>query len=215
MYPDTSPTTPVEVDHGHTMALVDQAAARPCRCAAKTIGYARTGADPADLRTAVIELGRLGVHSEHIYVDQAGDRSVDGLQLALRALNAGDTLAAASFARLGRSVAGLAQLVDQLDQLHVQLIVAGERIDTGPAARLLNMLALFQVELVDQAIAAADWTHRQRDDQRHPHHRVDAVQAVWLQQLFDAGMPRFQLGANFGVSRATVFRAAAQPANAV
>ena len=45
-----------------------------------------------------------------------------------------------------------------------------------------------------------------RHDQRHSFHHVDAVQRVWLQQLYDAGRPRLQLGQDFGVSRATVYR---------
>lgn len=68
MYPDTSPTTPVAIDHGLTLLADDQAAARPCRSSEQrptTVGYGRVSRDPADLRAAVLELHRLGVHSEH------------------------------------------------------------------------------------------------------------------------------------------------------
>lgn len=87
MYPETSPTTPVEINHGHALAAVDQAAARPCRTAQpKIVGYARTLLDPADLRAAVSELHQLGVHSENIYLDRdpAGGRGRDDWQLALQ-----------------------------------------------------------------------------------------------------------------------------------
>lgn len=70
------------------------------------------------------------------------------------------------------------------------------------------MLTQFQVDLVERALVDAEWVHSRRTDMRKPHHRVDAVQSVWLQQLYDAGMPRLQLGEHFGVSRATVFRVA-------
>ena len=217
MYPDTSPTTPVDVAHGHTLPTDDQAAARPCRSATrpggatspKTVGYARTRRDPADLRMAVIELHQLGVNSEHIYLDRAGELNSDGLQLALKILKAGDTLAVARLTRLGRSLASLTRLVNQLADLDVRLAVADEMFDSMSPARLLQLLTEFQVQLVDQAIEDADWMHERRTDMRHPFHRVDAVQAVWLHQLYDAGMPRFQLGQHFGVSRATVFRIAA------
>ena len=220
MYPETSPTTPVDVDHGHTLAASDQAAARPARCAsrpgrnptaARLIGYGRARRDPADLQLAVIELHGLGVHSEHIYLDQAGDRSHDGLQLALQQLRAGDILIVARLSRLGRSLASIRQVVDHLVERDACLVIGTEPFESMPPARLLQLLTQFQVALVDQAIEDADWDHRQRTDMRHPHHRIDAVQSVWLHQLFDAGVPRYQLGDHFGVSRATAFRAAAEP----
>lgn len=220
MYPETSPTTPVDVDHRHTLAAGDQAAARPARCAsrpssrvtaARLVGYGRARRDPADLQLAVIELHELGVHSEHIYLDRAGDRSHDELQLALQQLNAGDILVASRLSRLGRSLAGIHRVVDQLIERDARLVIGTEPFESMPPARLLQLLTQFQLALVDQAIEDADWTHRQRTDMRHPHHRIDAVQWVWLHQLFDAGVPRFQLGEHFGVSRATACRAAAEP----
>lgn len=211
MYPETSPTTPVEINHGHALAAVDQAAARPCRTAQpKIVGYARTLLDPADLRTAVIELNQLGVHSENIYLDRdlAGGRGRHDWQLALQALRAGDTVVVARLTRLGRSLAAITTLVDQLRQGGVGLNVGGELFDNLPPLRVLELVTQFQVELVDRAIADADWTFDQQDDMRHPHHRVDAVQSVWLHQLYDAGVPRFEMGEHFGVSRATVYRIA-------
>lgn len=216
MYPDTSPTTPVAIDHGLTLLADDQAAARPCRSSEQrptTVGYGRVSRDPADLRAAVLELHRLGVHSEHIYLDQVGDRTHDGLQLALQTLTPGDTIVASTLNRLARSLAALHHLVDQLAERNVHLVIDREPFAALSPARLLQMLTEFQVTLVDDAIKDAEWVHRQRDDQRHPFHRVDAVQRVWLNQLFDAGVPRFQLGKHFGVSRATAFRVAAEPRN--
>lgn len=221
MYPDTSPTTPVEVDHGNTLPLVDQAAARPCPCSApaagtpaKTVGYSRCSSAPDDVRAAVVELNRLGVASEHIYLDQPGERPQDGLQLALQALNPGDTFAVANLARLARSLARSAQLAEQVDTLGAHLEVAGERLAGLPPAKLLQLAAAAQVILVDQALSEVAWTHRlRRHDQRHSFHHVDAVQRVWLQQLYDAGRPRLQLGQDFGVSRATVYRFVTDPAD--
>lgn len=178
MYPQTSPTTPVDVDHRHTLAAGDQAAARPARCAsrpssrvtaARLVGYGRARRDPADLQLAVIELHELGVHSEHIYLDRAGDRSHDGLQLALQQLNAGDILVASRLSRLGRSLAGIHRVVDQLIDRDARLVIGTEPFESMPPARLLQLLTQFQLALVDQAIEDADWTHRQRTDMRHPH----------------------------------------------
>ena len=211
MYPETTPTTPIEVGHGHTLAAGEQASARPCRTRPpKLVGYARALLDPADLRTAVAELNQLGVHSENIYLDQAaaGGAGDDGIQAALQALRVRDTLVVANLTRLGRSLAAITELIDQLGDRGAGLNVGGELFDTLPQLQVLKMLTQFQVDLVERALVDAEWVHSRRTDMRKPHHRVDAVQSVWLQQLYDAGMPRLQLGEHFGVSRATVFRVA-------
>lgn len=157
-----------------------------------------------------MELNQLGVHSENIYLDQdlAGGRGSHDWQLALQALRAGDALVVARLTRLGRSLAAITTLVDQLRKRGVGLNVGGVMFDTLPPLRVLELVTQFQVELVDQAIADAEWTFNRQNDMRHPHIRVDAVQSVWLHQLYDAGMPRFKMGERFGVSRATVFRIA-------
>lgn len=115
----------------------------------------------------------------------------------------------AGLARLARSLAGLARIADQIAERGAQLVIAGERFSSLTPVNLLQLLAQFQVDLVDWSLEDAEWVHQQRQDERHPHHRLDAVQSVWLRELLDAGLPRNQLGEHFGVSRATLFRAAA------
>lgn len=214
MYPDTSPTTPVEVDHSGTLAADDQAAARPCRSDPhKLVGYARTLLDPADLRSAVVELNTLGVHSEHIYLDQvAGERGLDGLRLALRTLQPGDVLVVSRLARLARSLPHLAHLAAQVEQQGARLTVGADELTTLPHTHLLSLLTEFEVELVDQAIKDDAWETTQRTDGRGHTVRVSPVHAVQLRQLFDAGTPRRELARLFGISRATTFRVAGPPA---
>lgn len=213
VYPEASPTTPIEVETHHTLSAGDQAAARPARRArprSTTVGYARIRLDPADVRTALRELHQLGVDSAHIHLDRgmAGNREREGLQTALATLRPGDALAVANLARLARSLASLTRIIDQLDHLRVRLVVAGEMFVTLPQRRVLQLLTQFQVDLVDTSLADAEWAVARRPDRRPPHPRVDAVQSVWLQQLYDAGVRRFEMGKHFCVRRATVFRVA-------
>lgn len=128
---------------------------------------------------------------------------------SLEALDAGDQLVVAGLARLARSLSGLARVADQIAERGAQLVIAGERFSSFTPARLLHLLARLQVDLVDWSLEDAEWVHQQRHDERHPHRRVDAVQSVWLRELLDAGLSRDELGEHFGVSRATLFRAAA------
>lgn len=211
MYPETSKTMPVTVLHGHSLSAEAQSSARPWRRSpvCKVVGYARTLRDPDDVRRGVVELGRLGVRSEHIFLDRPGKDVEAGLRLAIAALDDGDTLMVAGLARLARSLAGLARVADQVAERGAHLVIARERFSSLTSVRLLHLLAQFQVELVAWSLEDAEWVHQQRQDERHPHHRVDAVQSVWLRELLDAGLSRDQLGEHFGVSRATLFRAAA------
>lgn len=214
MYPDPSPTTSVDIAHENSLPVVDQAAARPCRCTpasapTKTVGYARCGLEPADVRAAVAELHELGVDSEYIFLDQPDEDPDDGLQLALQELQAGDTLMVARLARLGRSLGRIARIADQIAALDAQLAVGGELLVGMAPERLLRMAAAAQIDMLHQGLDDVSFQRWPRlNDQRHSYHQVDVVQTVWLQQLFDAGMPRMQLGKQFGVSRATVFRIA-------
>ena len=211
MYPEPSKTIPVEVLHGHSLAAEALSSARPWRRSpvGTVVGYARTLRDPDDVRRAVVELGRLGVRSENIFLDRPGKETEAGLRLALEALDEGDQFMVAGLARLARSLAGLARIADQIAERGAQLVIAGERFSSLTPVNLLHLLAQFQVDLVDWSLEDAEWVHQQRQDERHPHHRLDAVQSVWLRELLDAGLPRNQLGEHFGVSRATLFRAAA------
>ena len=215
MFPtDASKTTPIEVEHHPTLAHTDQAAARPARSrppAHGPIGYARTRLDPADLRQAVIELNALGVHSENIHIDTGPAGPLPNLKQALEAIPSGGTLVAASLARLARSVAHLTHLVDHLDAQRAKLQIGSDTIDQLSATRMLHLMAELELQLVDGQLADATWTARQRRDPRGGKPVLTPIEELHLRQLFDAGLPRRELGHLFGISKATVYRLAGVP----
>lgn len=177
MYPDPSPTTSVDIAHENSLPVVDQAAARPCRCTpasapTKTVGYARCGLEPADVRAAVAELHELGVDSEYIFLDQPDEDPDDGLQLALQALQAGDTLMVARLARLGRSLGRIARIADQIAALDAQLAVGGELLVGMAPERLLRMAAAAQIDMLHQGLDDVSFQRWPRlNDQRHSYHQ--------------------------------------------
>src|SRR4029453_2163146 len=74
---------------------------------ASLIGYARCSTAQQDLIVQRHALRGLGVPDEHIYLDQGltgRDRARPGLEQALTAVRAGDTLVVAKLERLARSV---------------------------------------------------------------------------------------------------------------
>jgi DNA invertase Pin-like site-specific DNA recombinase len=97
------------------------------------IGLARTSTDEqkAGLEAQVETLRKLGIDSDHLFVEEAssvGNRPV--LEDVLRFCRKGDTLVVTSLSRLARSVPHLWNIVQQLDKKGVALRILDLDIDT-------------------------------------------------------------------------------------
>src|SRR3954451_14380478 len=82
-----------------------------------TIGYARCSTDKQDLAAQRAALERLGVPPERIYTDHGvtgTKRGRPGLDQALAAVRAGDTLVVPKLDRLARSVPDARTIADEL-----------------------------------------------------------------------------------------------------
>src|ERR687883_682255 len=94
-----------------------------------TIGYARCSTDRQDLAAQKAALERLGVPPERIYTDHGltgTSRARPGLDQALAAVRAGDTLVVPKLDRLARSVPHARHIGDSL-------VARGEERSTGGA----------------------------------------------------------------------------------
>jgi len=92
------------------------------------IGYARCSTQKQDLRAQKKQLRDLGVDNDRIYVDHGisgRKRERPGLDQALAACRAGDTLVVTKLDRLARSISDAAAIADQLTD-------AGVTLQTGP-----------------------------------------------------------------------------------
>lgn len=118
------------------------------------IGYARCSLDEQDLTAQREILLSLGVAKERIYLDHGltgTNRDRPGLDQALAAVRAGDTLVVPKLDRLARSVPDARDIGDSLAQRGIRLSLGGTIHDpTDPMGKMFfNILATFAEFEVD------------------------------------------------------------------
>jgi DNA invertase Pin-like site-specific DNA recombinase len=112
--------------------------------APKIVFYARVSTRDQKPDSQIAAARRLGVRDAHIFVEKASgarhDRPV--LDNALAALEKGDTLACFKLDRLGRSLAHLVKVIEDLDARGVHFMTAEDGLSTkGSTGKLvLNIL---------------------------------------------------------------------------
>src|SRR5512134_2498864 len=121
---------------------------------ATLVGYARCSTDKQDLTAQQAILQDLGVTPERIYMDRGltgTTRARPGLDQALAAVRAGDTLVVPKLDRLARSVPDARAIGDALVARGVRLSLGGTVYDpTDPLGKLFfNILATFAEFEVD------------------------------------------------------------------
>ena len=115
---------------------------------ATLIGYARCSTDKQDLAAQQAILAELGVAPDHIYMDRGltgTTRARPGLDQALAAVRAGDTLVVPKLDRLARSVPDARQIADTLVERGVKLALGTSVYDPAdPMGKMFfNILATF------------------------------------------------------------------------
>jgi len=179
------------------------------------IGYARCSTDEQDLTAQRGVLVALGVDENRIYTDHGltgTHRERPGLDQALAAVRAGDTLVVPKLDRLARSVPDARAIADGLVERGVALSLGGTRYDPDdPMGRMFfNVLATFaefESDLIrirtreGMAIARAKGKLRGRQPKLTPKQQVE------LRRMYDTGNYTIaDLGEVFAVSRPTVYR---------
>ena len=120
------------------------------------IGYARCSTDAQDLTAQRDRLRELGVAEDRTYLDHGltdTTRSRPGLDQALAAVRAGDTLVVPKLDRLARSVPGARAIGDDLSGRGIKLSFGGQVYDPAdPMGKMFfNILATsaeFEVDLL-------------------------------------------------------------------
>ena len=174
------------------------------------LGYARVSTGDQDVAGQTMRLERAGAIK--VFTDTRSGKSMDrpGLAELLAYARKGDTLAVVRLDRLGRSLAELIAIVEQLKVRGIALLSLEEKIDTSSAAgelifHVFGAIAHFERRLIAErtkdGIAAA--RARGKRPGRQP---VDADKVQAALKLVDAGLSPTQAANQLGLGRSTVYR---------
>lgn len=174
------------------------------------LGYARVSTDDQDVAGQTRRLEQAG--AIRVFTDIRSGRSMDrpGLIELLAYARPGDTLAIVRLDRLGRSLAELINVVEQLKGRGVALLSLEEKLDTSSAAgelifHVFGAIAQFERRLIAErtrdGIAAA--RAKGKIPGRQPLD-IDKVQAAL--KLVEAGLSPTAAAKQLGLGRSTVYR---------
>jgi DNA invertase Pin-like site-specific DNA recombinase len=179
------------------------------------VGYARCSTDAQDLTAQHDRLRELGVPEKRIYLDHGltgTTRNRPGLDQALAAVRAGDTLVVTKLDRLARSVPDARAIGDDLATRGVKLSLGGQVYDPeDPMGKMfftiLATFAEFEVDLLrlrtkeGMAVARANGKLRGRQP------KLSVKQQAELRRMHATGDYTIaDLAEVFSVARATVYR---------
>ena len=179
------------------------------------IGYARCSTDRQDLTAQRCALVDLGVDPERIYTDHGltgRTRARPGLDRALAAVRAGDTLVVTKLDRLARSVPDAREIADQLLAREVKLALGPATHDPNdPMGKVFfNILATFaefESDLIRMRTREGMAVARAKGKIRGKKPKLSARQARELRRMYDTGDYSISdLAEVFSVSRPTVYR---------
>ena len=183
------------------------------------IGYARCSTDKQDLSAQRAMLEELGVAPERIYMDRGltgTTRARPGLDQALAAVRAGDTLVVPKLDRLARSVPDARQIADALVERGVKLALGASIYDPAdPMGKMFfNILATFaefEADLIRMRTREGMAIARAKGKLRGKRPKLSDKQQNELRRMHDSGEYSISdLAELFAVSRPTVYRTIAR-----
>jgi DNA invertase Pin-like site-specific DNA recombinase len=183
------------------------------------VGYACCSTDQQDLAAPQAMLQELGGAPERIYMDRGlsgTTRARPGLDQALAAVRAGDTLVVPKLDRLARSVPDVRQIADALVARGVKLALGTSVYDpTDPMGKMFfNILATFaefEVDLIRLRTREGMAMARAKGKLRGKRPKLSDKQHKELWRMYETGEYSINdLAELFAVSRPTVYRALAR-----
>lgn len=175
------------------------------------VGYARVSTQDQHLELQLSELRKIGC--EKLYQDQLSGTKNNrpGLRLALEVLRQGDMLVVWKLDRLGRTVTGLIDLINQLQKKDIHFKSITDNVDTStPSGRfffhVMASLAQMEQELVAErtkaGLAAAKAQGRIGGRKR----KMTKSKMVSAKKLLIDGIPPKDIARDLGISIPTLYR---------
>jgi DNA invertase Pin-like site-specific DNA recombinase len=176
------------------------------------VGYARVSTDDQTLDLQRDALTR--AKCRQIYEEHASGKSAarPELEACLKALREGDTLTVWRLDRLGRSLADLIRLTNDLQSKGIELESLTENLETGsPAGKLIfhvfAALAEFERNLIRERTLAGLKAARARGRKGGRPRKLQARELKTIRALLKTAEISVQeVAARFGVSRSTLYR---------
>lgn len=175
------------------------------------VGYSRVSTEDQKLDLQLDALK--GAGCEKFFSDQISGASKlkPGLDEALAYLRAGDTLVVWKLDRLGRTVKGLVDLVQTLQEKGIQFRSLTDGIDTSTTAgrfffHVMAALAEMERDLITERTNAGLAAARARGRMGGRKRAMDASKLDAARKLLLAGTPASAVAKTLGVGRATLYR---------
>ncbi len=180
----------------------------------RLLGYARVSTDDQDLGLQLDALRAAGVSEENLFTDHGvsgAQATRPGLDRLLAAAAPTDTIVCWRLDRLGRSVAHLANLAEDLKSRGVGLRSITDGVDTSTAIGrllygLLSTLAEFERETIRERVKAGMQAARKRGVSVGRRRALTTAQAEHARALRAEGRSCAEVAALLGVDRTTVWR---------
>lgn len=173
------------------------------------VGYIRhTGAEhkKSDTQLAVLQLAGCNT----FFVDDGQSKGAK-LRNALGALNSGDTFVVAKFDRLGKTIKGVVDLLNELATRSIAFVAVEDAVDTSTAEGRYLVLIMSRLALMDKAlrnertkVSLAIAKKKGRTGGRPPSLTQEKLNEA--KKLIDGGMPVRAVAKIVGSSQATLYR---------
>jgi DNA invertase Pin-like site-specific DNA recombinase len=174
------------------------------------IGYARVSTTDQNLDLQRDALTAAGC--ERIFTDELTGSSTKrpGLDQALAALSAGDTLIVWKLDRLGRSLSHLVQIIDELGRREIGFRSLSDPIDTASAGgrlvlHIMAALAQFELSLIAERTRAGMEAAKRRGQKLGRRRKLSAEQIRHARQLIEGGESPSTVARSFGVAKSTLY----------
>ncbi|MBF9051729.1 recombinase family protein [Roseobacter sp. HKCCD9010] len=177
------------------------------------IGYARVSTDEQKMDLQIAALKKAGC--ERIFCDNGvsgADMERSGLSAAIQAAKCGGTLVVWRLDRLGRSLSGLVQLIDEMSKQSTEFQSLTEAIDTRTSAgrlifHIMAALAEFERSLISERTTAGLEAARARGASiGRPRALSDSQVSAAAQEISQRRGTITSVSRKFGVSRRTLQR---------
>jgi DNA invertase Pin-like site-specific DNA recombinase len=175
------------------------------------VGYARVSTQDQNLELQLAALKKVGC--KKFYQDQISGTKNNrpGLQLALEVLRKGDTFVVWKLDRLGRSVKGLVDLINQLHQKEIHFKSITDNVDTStPSGRfffhIMASLAQMERELVAERTRAGLAVAKAQGRVGGRKRKMTKSKIESAKKLLASGMLPKDVARNLSISIPTLYR---------